>query len=119
LQRYLSDWIMQYVHGAPQHASHESKSRLPLAEARIQVFEDDDNLGHYRAQVYLKPHFQLEGVDIAAGVSVRLPYLRACPTGFSWPDFGLFFHESVKNSHRYFLYRFRFFPAHERKIPKI
>jgi type VI secretion system protein ImpC len=73
MERYLSNWIMDYVHAAPNGASYESKAKLPLAEARVEVFEDEENPGYYAAKFYLRPHFQLEGVDIALGLVARMP----------------------------------------------
>ncbi|MEX1828684.1 type VI secretion system contractile sheath large subunit [Luteibacter sp. CQ10] len=39
LERWLSDWILQYVDGDPVNSSEESKARKPLADARVVVEE--------------------------------------------------------------------------------
>ena len=43
-------------------------SRSP--DARVDVFENEENPGYYSAKFYLRPHFQLEGMDI--GLSLGL-----------------------------------------------
>ena len=73
LQRWLQDWIMQYVDGAPEMSSEATKARLPLADASVEVFPDEENPGYYSARFYLRPHFQLEGMDIGLSLVSRLP----------------------------------------------
>lgn len=73
LERWLQTWIYQYVEGDPQNASAEDKAKRPLAEAKVEVFEDEENPGYYGARFYLRPHFQLEGMDIGLSLVSRLP----------------------------------------------
>ena len=40
MQRWLNDWIMQYVDGDPAHSSETTKARKPLAAAEVVVEED-------------------------------------------------------------------------------
>jgi len=47
--------------------------RLPLAEAKIEVFEVPGRPGYYESRAYLRPHIQLEGVSINLGVVSRIP----------------------------------------------
>ncbi len=73
LQKWLQDWIVQYVDGDPRNSSEAAKARRPLAAARVDVFADEENPGYYAARFYLRPHFQLEGMDIGMSLVSRLP----------------------------------------------
>jgi predicted component of type VI protein secretion system len=42
-------------------------------EPPVDVFEDEENPGYYSAKFYLRPHFQLEGMDIGLSLVSRLP----------------------------------------------
>ncbi|MET3900969.1 type VI secretion system protein ImpC [Devosia sp. UYZn731] len=72
LERRLSDWIMQYVLANPESASEEAKAKRPLAGAKIEVFPDEENPGYYATRIFLRPHFQLEGMDIGLSLVSRL-----------------------------------------------
>ncbi len=73
LQRWLQEWIMKYVDGDPKNSSEATKAKLPLADARVDVFPDEENPGYYAARFYLRPHYQLEGMDIGMSLVSRLP----------------------------------------------
>jgi type VI secretion system protein ImpC len=73
LQIWLQEWITQYVDGDPVGSSEEVKARKPLADARVDVFEDEENPGYYAARFYLRPHYQLEAMDIGMSLVSRLP----------------------------------------------
>jgi type VI secretion system protein ImpC len=73
LQRWLQEWIYEYVDGDPVNSTEETKSRKPLADARVEVFENEENPGYYSARFYLRPHYQLEGMDIGMSLVSRLP----------------------------------------------
>lgn len=73
LERRLTEWIMQYVLGNPETASDAAKAERPLADARVEVFEDEENPGYYAARFFLRPHYQLEGMDIGLSLVSRLP----------------------------------------------
>ncbi len=73
LQTWLQEWIMKYVDGDPKNSSEATKARLPLAGAEVQVFPDEENPGYYAARFYLRPHYQLEGMDIGMSLVSRLP----------------------------------------------
>ena len=74
LERWLTDWITQYVDGDPKNSSEEVKAQYPLAAAKITVTENEENPGYYTAAVHLRPHFQLEGMDIGMSLvsNIRL-----------------------------------------------
>lgn len=73
IKRWLQEWINKYVDGDPQNSTVHTKARKPLAEARVDVFEDEENPGYYGAKFYLRPHYQLEGMDIGLSLVSRLP----------------------------------------------
>ena len=72
LQRRLTNWIMQYVEADPANASESAKAERPLADASIEVVDDEENPGYYRAKFMLRPHFQLEGMDIGLRLVSRI-----------------------------------------------
>jgi len=73
LQKWLQEWITKYVDGDPKNSSEATKARLPLAGAEVQVFPDEENPGYYAARFFLRPHYQLEGMDIGMSLVSRLP----------------------------------------------
>jgi type VI secretion system protein ImpC len=73
LERWLQSWITLYVDGDPKNSTEETKARLPLADAKVTVLADEENPGYYKANFYLRPHFQLEGMDIGMSLVSRLP----------------------------------------------
>ena len=73
LQRDLQAWINTYVTANPATASEKEKARKPLAAAQVEVIEDEENPGYYMGKFYLKPHFQMEGMDIGMSLVSKLP----------------------------------------------
>ncbi len=73
LQTDLQSWINRYVSGNPETASEKEKAKKPLAGARVEVLEDEENPGYYVGKFFLKPHFQLEGMDIGMSLVSKLP----------------------------------------------
>ena len=73
LRSWLQQWIYNYVDGDPLNSTEETKARLPLADARVDIFENAENPGHYAARFYLRPHFQLEEVDVGLSLVSSLP----------------------------------------------
>ncbi|WP_330647228.1 type VI secretion system contractile sheath large subunit [Thioclava sp. FTW29] len=73
LQKQLQAWINKYVSGNPESASELEKARKPLAGAKVEVVEDELNPGYYQGKFYLRPHFQLEGMDIGMSLVSKLP----------------------------------------------
>jgi len=73
LEKWLNEWITLYVDGDPKNSSEETKARLPLAGAKVTILADEENPGYYKANFYLRPHFQLEGMDIGMSLVSRLP----------------------------------------------
>jgi type VI secretion system protein ImpC len=69
---FLNRWITQYVL-LDDDATQEQKARFPLREARIEVEEIPGKPGAYRAISYLRPHFQLEELDVSLRLVAELP----------------------------------------------
>jgi type VI secretion system protein ImpC len=73
MERYLNDWIKTYVLGNPGDAGDELKARKPLAGAEVKVEEIEGNPGYYSAKFHLRPHYQLEGVNVTMSLVAKLP----------------------------------------------
>jgi type VI secretion system protein ImpC len=76
MQRWLNDWILQYVDGDPANSSEETKSRRPLASAEVQVEEVEGNPGYYTSKFFLRPHYQLEGLTVSLRLVSKLPSVK-------------------------------------------
>ncbi|POR51442.1 type VI secretion system contractile sheath large subunit [Bosea psychrotolerans] len=70
---WLQEWINQYVDGAPATSTEQTKARKPLAAASVQIRPDEENPGYYSARFLLRPHYQLEGMDVSLSLVSRLP----------------------------------------------
>ncbi|WP_413708217.1 type VI secretion system contractile sheath large subunit [Ralstonia sp. Ralssp110] len=76
MQRWLNEWIMNYVDADPANSSQETKARRPLAAAEVVVEEQQGNPGYYSAKFFLRPHFQLEGLTVSLRLVARLPSVK-------------------------------------------
>lgn len=76
MERWLNDWIMNYVDGDPANSSQETKAKKPLAAAEVIVEEVADNPGFYASKFFLRPHYQLEGLTVSLRLVSKLPSLR-------------------------------------------
>ncbi len=72
MQRWLSDWISNYVTSDP-NASDEVKAKYPLAEASVTVEDVEGQPGYYSAKFFLRPHYQLEGLTTSLRLTTKLP----------------------------------------------
>jgi type VI secretion system protein ImpC len=72
-ERWLNDWIQQYVHPNPASAGPEEKARHPLAEARVEVRPVKGKPGYYEATAWLRPHFQLEALTTSMRLVAEVP----------------------------------------------
>jgi type VI secretion system protein ImpC len=73
LQYDLNRWISQYVDAQPESSSEETKARLPLKDAQIEIIPDEENPGYYKGKFLFVPHYQLEGMDVSLSMVSRLP----------------------------------------------
>ena len=76
LHKWLTNWISEYVDGDPVNSTEATKCRRPLAGAAIQIVANEENPGYYSATFELRPHFQLEGMDIGLRLVSRLPVAK-------------------------------------------
>ena len=77
MERWLNDWILNYVDGDPLHSSETTKAKLPLAAASVTVEEVEGNPGYYRSVFHLRPHYQLEGLTVSLRLVGKLPSEKA------------------------------------------
>jgi len=77
MQRWLQEWVMQYVDGSPENSTEETKARKPLAAAEVVVEEIEGNPGEYASRFYLRPHYQLEGLTVSLRLVSKLPSAKA------------------------------------------
>jgi len=77
MQKWLQNWIMNYVDGDPAHSSEATKAQKPLAAAEVQVEEVEGNPGYYTSRFYLRPHYQLEGLTVSLRLVSKLPSAKA------------------------------------------
>ncbi|MDC9605083.1 type VI secretion system contractile sheath large subunit [Xenorhabdus griffiniae] len=76
MERWLNDWIINYVDGDPINSSQGTKARKPLAAAEVTVEEVEGNPGYYQAKFFLRPHYQLEGLTVSLRLVSKLPSLK-------------------------------------------
>jgi len=69
---YLNSWIGGYVLGRDD-GSQYLKAQYPLRDARIDVKEIPGKPGYYTSIVFLRPHFQLEGLSASIRLVAELP----------------------------------------------
>lgn len=72
VSKYLNNWITNYVL-LNDDASQDMKAKLPLREARVDVFDVPGKPGYYKATIFLRPHFQLEGLTASIRLVATLP----------------------------------------------
>ncbi|MGN1281792.1 MAG: type VI secretion system contractile sheath large subunit [Succinivibrio sp.] len=72
MERWLSDWISNYVTSDP-NASEEVKAKYPLSEAKVTVEDIEGQPGYYSAKFYLRPHYQLEGLTTSLRLTTKVP----------------------------------------------
>jgi len=77
VQRWLQNWILNYVDGDPAHSSEATKARKPLAAAEVVVEEVEGNPGYYTSKFFLRPHYQLEGLTVSLRLVSKLPSAKA------------------------------------------
>jgi type VI secretion system protein ImpC len=70
--RFLNRWISKYV-TQDDKAGPVTKAKFPLREARIDVEEIKGKPGAYRAVAYLRPHFQLDEINVSLRLVADLP----------------------------------------------
>ncbi|MCX7099554.1 MAG: type VI secretion system contractile sheath large subunit [Methylococcales bacterium] len=77
MERWLNEWVLNYVDGDPEHSSESTKATKPLAAAEVVVEEVEGNPGYYTSKFFLKPHYQLEGLTVSLRLISKLPSAKA------------------------------------------
>ena len=77
MQKFLQEWITQYVDGSPENSGEITKAQKPLAAAEVVVEEVEGNPGYYASKFFLKPHYQLEGLSVSLRLTSKLPTEKA------------------------------------------
>lgn len=72
VEALLNSWIAQYVL-LDDNAFQEIKASYPLSAAKVVVTDVSGKPGLFRATVFLKPHFQLEGLATSIRLVADLP----------------------------------------------
>jgi len=73
MERWLNDWIKQYVDFNPDSSGELTKARKPLSAAEVVVEEVPGNPGYYTSKFFLRPHYQLEGLTVSLRLVSKLP----------------------------------------------
>jgi len=69
---FLNKWITNYV-TPDDTALPEYKAKKPLRDAQIKVEEVPGKPGYYKAVAYLRPHIQLERLDVSLRLVAEMP----------------------------------------------
>jgi type VI secretion system protein ImpC len=73
MEKWLNNWINQYVTANAATASEQAKAHQPLAAAEVVVEDDPENPGYYSSKFFLRPHYQLEGLTVSLRLVSKLP----------------------------------------------
>jgi type VI secretion system protein ImpC len=73
VEKWLNNWILQYVDGSPDVSDQYTKATRPLADAQVVVEEVADNPGYYTSKFFLRPHYQLEGLTVSLRLVSKIP----------------------------------------------
>jgi len=71
-ENYLHRWIRQYVTTASKPSLADMRE-TPLSDAQVEVEDNPDRPGYYRAVAYLRPHYQLESLNVSLRLVAELP----------------------------------------------
>ncbi len=72
-EKWLNEWINNYVVGNPGNVSDDVKAQRPLAAAEVRVEEVKGKPGFFNAVAYLRPHFQLEALASSMRLVAEIP----------------------------------------------
>jgi type VI secretion system protein ImpC len=72
VERYLHNWLMQYVVDSDD-ATQEMRARRPLRSAQVEVAEVPGRPGVYRAVAFVRPHFQLDELSVSLRLVAEMP----------------------------------------------
>ena len=66
-------WISEYVDGDPKNSTEAHQVPAAVGRRQDHIVPNEENPGYYAATFDLRPHFQLEGMDIGLRLVSRLP----------------------------------------------
>jgi type VI secretion system protein ImpC len=73
MERWLNEWLQEYVDSNPESSDERTKAERPLADGKVIVEEVEGNPGYYTSRFYLRPHYQLEGLSVSMRLVSRIP----------------------------------------------
>ncbi len=76
LEAELNQWLQTLV-TTMKNPDPDLVARHPLREGAIQVNDIEDNPGYYSVSMFIKPHFQIEGMDIRLSLVSQMPAGKA------------------------------------------
>ena len=65
IEDYIHDWFVNNYVLDQDKASEEAKARKPFRFAEIKVVEDPTDPGVYHVKAQLRPHFQVEEINMS------------------------------------------------------
>jgi len=72
IQIELNQWIQKLVIDSV-HIMPEQKAKYPLRGASVQVTESEDSPGYYQVKMKVRPHFQVEKIDVDLSLVSKIP----------------------------------------------
>ena len=72
IQNELNKWLKGLV-TEMENPSSEQVARYPLRAAQVVVSDIEDNPGFFRVDTMIKPHFQIEGMDVSLSLVGKMP----------------------------------------------
>ena len=83
LESWLNDWIIALRRRRSQELERRGQGAQAARGAKVTVIANEENPGYYSANFYLRPHFQLEGMDIGMSLVARRPNAKLTLRGES------------------------------------
>lgn len=77
MQVFLNEWINRYVLSNTAMADDKAKAKRPLAAAEVEVDSVEGRPGYYNARFFLRPHYQLEGINASLRLVSELPSVKS------------------------------------------
>jgi len=72
IETELNTWLKGLV-TEMQNPTPEQVAKYPLRAAAVNVYDIEDNPGFFRIETMIKPHFQIEGMDISLSLVGKMP----------------------------------------------
>jgi type VI secretion system protein ImpC len=72
LQKELDEWIKGLVTEMPNPGP-ELKAKRPLKQGEVVVHDIEESPGWYKVEMFIRPHFQLEGMDVSLSLVSKMP----------------------------------------------